>query len=293
MKNLQGDAELVWDCRCELSESPVIDDRTGRLYFIDIYGRKVLAYGTTDGAKQTWDMPSNVASLGLCQSGRVLVALDKRAVFLDPESGSIEDFSEGLDEPDFNKLNDGKVGPDGCFWVGSRNGSDPRQHTGVLYRLTPDGRFTAKADGYLTCNGLAWSPDGRTMFHSDSSQRIVDAWDFDAANGDISNRRRIVEQTEAEGHPDGAACDTEGNYWSACPRTGCLKQISPTGELLTRIALPIPFPTMPCFAGKHLYITSLRRNRSAEIISQHPTLGGLFRMDAPAEGAEVSRFADV
>ncbi len=293
MKEYACEAELVWDVRCELGESPVIDARTDRLYFIDIYGRKVLAYGTKDGSQKTWPMPAPVASMGLCQSGRLLVALDKYAVFLDPETGSIEPFSETLNEPDLNKLNDGKVGPDGCFWVGSRNGTNPRQHTGTLYRLTPDGRFTVKAEGYLTCNGLAWSPDGRMMFHSDSSQRIVDAWDFDAKNGTIANRRRIVEQTEAEGHPDGAACDADGNYWSACPRTGCLKQFSPQGELLTRIVLPaIPFPTMPCFAGKHVYITTLRRGRSDDIVRKFPTLGSLFRIPAPAKGAEVSRFAD-
>jgi sugar lactone lactonase YvrE len=49
---------------------------------------------------------------------------------------------------------------------------------------------------------------------------------------------------------------------------------------------------MPCFANGALYVTSLREGKSAEVLAEHPTLGGLFRAAAPAKGAPVGLFAD-
>ena len=85
--------------------------------------------------------------------------------------------------PPTNRLNDGKVGPDGAFWVGSMDENSPRQKIAALYRVTADGRITKEQDGYAVSNGLAWSPDGRIMYHSDSTAGIIEAWDFDPATG--------------------------------------------------------------------------------------------------------------
>src|SRR5262249_26013742 len=150
---------------------------------------------------------------------------------LELASGRIEELVPRLDEPEKNKFNDGKVGPDGCFWVGTSDGRPvlEREPIGSLYRITPDGKIERKSYGYCVSNGLAWSPDGRTMFHSDSTARYVDAWDFDPRSGGISNRRKIVTFSESEGKPDGAACDTEGCYWSAAVQAGRLIRFSPSG----------------------------------------------------------------
>jgi sugar lactone lactonase YvrE len=213
-------------------------------------------------------------------------------VLFDPASGALTDLTPKIDEPATNRLNDGKVGPDGAFWVGSMDENSPRQKIAGLYRVTSDGLITRQADGYAVSNGLAWSPDGRTMYHSDSTAGIIEVWDFDPTTGDRGNHRILATLTNDDGRPDGAATDMDGNYWSAGPSAGCLNCFSPAGKLLRKWAFPVPGPTMPCFAEGSLYVTSLREGKSAQVLTDHPALGGLFRAAAPAAGAPVGLFAD-
>lgn len=287
-----SDFELVWDARCGVAESPVWDASTRRLLFCDIGGKRINALSVDTGARATWDLPDVVGSFGLCQSGRLVVALRHRVVLFDPASGAVTDLTPPVAEPPTNRMNDGKVGPDGAFWVGSMDERSPRQPTGALYRVTADGRIEKKAEGYAVSNGLAWSPDGRVMYHSDSTSAIIEAWAFDPATGGMTNHRIIARLTNEDGRPDGAATDIAGNYWSAGPSAGCINCFSPSGKLLAKLAFPVPGPTMPCFAGNHMYVTSLREGKSPEVLAAHPTLGGLFRTAAPAVGAAVALFAD-
>ena len=283
---------LVWDSRCGVAESPVWDASTRRVLFCDIPGKQISALSVDDGSRTTWDFPEVVGSFGLCRSGRLVVALRHHVVLFDPRTREIAELSKPVNEPPTNRLNDGKVGPDGCFWVGSMDENSPRQRTGVLYRVTPDGRVERKSDGYAVSNGLAWSPDGRTMYHSDSTSAIIEAWDFDVRNGGLSNHRVLATLSNEEGRPDGAATDVDGNYWSAGPSAACVNCFSPSGSLLHKLAFPVPGPTMPCFAERSLYVTSLREGRTDAQLQQYPTLGGLFRADAPVVGAPVGVFAD-
>jgi sugar lactone lactonase YvrE len=284
--------ELVWDSRCGVAESPVWDAPRRRILFCDINGKKINALNVDTGARETWDLPEVVGSFGLCRSGRLVVALRHRVVLFDPATQAVIPLTGAVIEPTTNRMNDGKVGPDGAFWVGSMDENSPRQPLGALYRVTADGTIEKRSEGYAVSNGLAWSPDGRTMYHSDSTSAIIEAWDFDPATGATANHRVIAKLTNEDGRPDGAAMDANGNYWSAGPSAGCINCFSPTGQLLEKLPFPVPGPTMPCFADGYLYVTSLREGKSAEVLAAHPTLGGLFRCPAPARGAEVALFAD-
>ena len=149
--------------------------------------------------------------------------------------------------------------------------------------------------GYAGSNGLAWSADGRVMYHSDSTSAYIEAWDFDVATGGRSNHRVVARLTNEEGRPDGGAVDVEGNYWSAGPSAGlpmASERAMVAGALLRKVPFPVPGPTMPCFAGDMLYVTSLREGKSAAVLEAFPTLGGLFRTVAPVAGAPVGVFAD-
>jgi sugar lactone lactonase YvrE len=284
--------ELVWDSRCGVAESPVWDAANRKLLFCDIGGKKINALSVDTGTRETWDLPEVVGSFGLARSGRLVVALRHRVVLFDPATKAIADLTPAVVEPTTNRLNDGKVGPDGAFWVGSMDENSPRQPLGALYRVTADGKIEKKSEGYAVSNGLAWSPDGRVMYHSDSTSAMIEAWDFDPSTGDMTNHRVVAKLTNEDGRPDGAATDSEGNYWSAGPSAGCINCFSPAGKLLTKLPFPVPGPTMPCFAEDFMYVTSLREGKSAETLQQFPTLGGLFRIEAPATGAPVAIFAD-
>ena len=284
--------ELVWDSRCGVAESPVWDAANRRVLFCDINGKKINALSLDTGARETWDLPDVVGSFGLCRSGRLVVALRHRVVLFDPRAGTVTPLTAPVPEPATNRMNDGKVGPDGAFWVGSMDENSPRQPLGALYRVTADGTIEKKAAGYAVSNGLAWSPDGRVMYHSDSTSAIIEAWDFDPASGGMTNHRIITKLTNEDGRPDGAAMDAAGNYWSAGPSAGCVNCFAPDGTLLTKLPFPVPGPTMPCFAGDLMFVTSLREGKSLDVLEKFPALGGLFRCAAPAKGADVAVFQD-
>jgi len=285
-------AELVWDLKCGTGECPTWDAAHNRLLFCDIPAGTIYALSLASGERRSWTLPDVVGSFGLCASGRLIVALRRRVVFFDLETGAITDFTDSIDEPESNRLNDGKVGPDGSFWVGSMDEATPRQATGNLYRVTPDGRMVKKASGYKVSNGLAWSPDGRVMYHSCSTQGLVWTWDFrlgDHDAGEITNQRVFAQLSDQQGRPDGAAMDAQGYYWSAGVSGGHLNRFAPDGMLVATIAVPAAHPTMPCFTPDTLYFTSLRQpDAAADSLD-----GGLFRLHTHHAGAPIPVFADV
>ncbi len=285
--------ELIWDARCATGESCTWDAATASVLFTDIPAGRIHAYAPADGARQGWSLPDIVPSFGLCRSGRLVVALRDRVVLFDRISGAVTPLAGPIDQPGHVRLNDGKVGPDGCFWVGGMDENTDKQPLASLWRITPDGRAERKAEGYINSNGLAWSPDGRTMWHADTRPGYIETFDFDPATGALANRRRLATLSNEEGRPDGGATDAEGCYWSAGNSAACLNRFAPTGALLGKVALPVPGPTMPAFAGDWIYLTSLRDGRDAATLVRHPHMGGLFRLRAPLAGAPVGRFADI
>jgi sugar lactone lactonase YvrE len=279
----------------KLGESPVWDAAQQRLLWVDIVGGEILAADRDGNLIKRWAFNDKVPSFGLCQSGRWVVSLRKGVHLFDPESEKRTLLVEPAPEPETNRLNDGKVGPDGAFWVGTMDDRPDRHPLGALYRVTADGKAEKKVEGLTVPNGLAWSADARTLYHSDSRGRWIDAYDFEAATGAIRNMRRIVADiTEEQGRPDGGACDMEGAYWSAGVSAQCLHRYSATGELLETVQLPMPAPTMPCFGGtdmKTLYVTSSNDGLKGER-AQHPNVGRLAVLQVSVAGAPVAKFRD-
>jgi sugar lactone lactonase YvrE len=286
---------LATDLRAEVGESPVWDARRGVIWMVDITARAVIRFDPRDGSTRRITVPEVCGSLALCRSGTLLVAQRASVIRLDPETGAITPFASMPDEPTHNRLNDGKVGPDGCFWVGSMDDRPEKEATGILWRVRPDGVVERRRDGMVVSNGLAWSPDGTRIWHSDSRRAVLDIADFDAATGAIGEWRRVMTLDEATGRPDGAAMDAAGNYWSAGVSAGRINVISAEGRILRHMPFPVPAPTMPCFTGPDLrtvFVTSLSRGKDEATIAAHPTLGGLFRGDGLDQGAPVTDFAD-
>ncbi len=269
-------------------EGPTWDDRRGLVFFVDMAGAAVHAV-SLDGEKLlTFTPPEAPYSLGLCESGRLLVALPRRIVLLDPDTGTFAPFADVEAVPTHARLNDGKTGPDGAFWVGSMDLSPERTPIGRLFRVTADGVTERSEFAAITSNGLAWTADGRQMIHTDSRGQWIDRWDFDPASGSVSDRVRIAEPSEAIGRPDGGACDVEGTYWSAGVSSGRLNRWSLTGTHLEEHPTPAPAPSMPCFCGPDLttlVVTSL----TPEPHEGNPDSGMLMIAEAPVAGAPVGR----
>jgi sugar lactone lactonase YvrE len=279
--------------RCQLGESPIWDAAEKRLLWCDITKQEILSADANGGDLKRWHFPQKVGSFGLCESGRWIVALAKGVYLFDPTTSTSALLVDPGPEPETNRLNDGKVGPDGAFWVGSMDERPQKEPRGALYRVTADGRAEKKTEGFLVSNGLAWSGDDRTLFHSDSRGPWIAAHDFDPTTGAVSNARRIAILTEAEGRPDGGACDQEGCYWSAGVSAQCLNRFDAKGKLIETIAMPIPACTMPCFGGEDLrtlYVTSLSEGLPPE--RAHPDAGRLVVLKVSVRGVPVGKFRD-
>jgi len=274
-------------------EGPTWDERRGLVFFVDMAGAAVHAV-SLDGKLLTFPtVGDRPYSLGLCESGRVIVALTRKIVILDPDTGTYAPFAD-LDDalPAEVRLNDGKTGPDGAFWVGSMHDSPERKPLGRMFRVTSDGAKEVEDFVAITSNGLAWTADGRTMVHTDSRGQWIDLLDFDPATGTASARRRIADPTMEIGRPDGGACDAEGVYWSAGVSSGKVNRWSLTGELLESHPTPAPAPSMPCFCGPDLtslLVTSLTPDEH----EGNPTSGMLMIGEASVAGAPVGRIKNL
>ena len=285
--------QCVLDARDELGESIVWCAEERALYRVDILAPAIHRLEPATGAVRSWPMPAAIGSLGLREVGGAVVALKNGFHLFDFESASLRFIVDPEpDKPD-NRLNDGKVGPDGRFWAGSMDDRADKEAVGALYRLDADGTCHKMVDGLVVSNGLAWSPDGGTLYHSDTRLCFIHAYDYDRASGSLGDRRLIAQMTDAVGRPDGAAVDVEGCYWSCGISAGRINRFRPDGELDGWIEMPVPAPTMCCFAGpdlKTLYVTTKRIGLSAEVLAAYPQSGGVFSVDVGIEGVPVSRF---
>jgi sugar lactone lactonase YvrE len=265
------------------------------LFFIDIKAPAIHSIRLDGTEHRTWTMPRVVGSIGLGASGRLVVALERTIAVFDPESESLDVVAEIAGEPTWHRLNDGKVGPDGAFWVGSMDDRPQKEPRGSLYRVDGGGRVTRVLEHVcLVSNGLAWSADGRTMFHSDSRGPWIDRYDFEPSSGHLANRVRIATLDEAGGRPDGGACDGEGFYWSSGVSAGRLNRFTRDGEIVSSHPVPVPSPTMPCFCGddlRTLVVTSLKPD-NPDVLASAPQSGSLFIASSPVPGARVERWAD-
>jgi sugar lactone lactonase YvrE len=281
--------------RCDIGESPVWDERTGLLWWVDITPGTIHCIDPATGARQRWEFGEPVGSLGLCRSGRLVVALRSTVILFDPRDGSRQLLASVTHRKPEMRLNDGKVGPDGAFWVGSMDASGAADPAGTLYRVAPDGGVTVITENFRISNGLAWDGAGTRMYHSDSRGIWVDIYDFDPATGAATNRRRWLELDELTGRPDGGACDIDGNYWSGGASASRLNCFSPDGQLLRWVDLPNFRPTMPCFGGADLgtlYVPSLSAGVSAENLEKWPLCGAMVSVPSDTRGVPVGRFAD-
>ncbi|MFC0385476.1 SMP-30/gluconolactonase/LRE family protein [Muricoccus vinaceus] len=271
-------------------ESPVWDESLGRLWWVDIPAPALHRTDPATGETETWTVPEPVGCLGLCRSGTLLLGLRSGIQRFDPKDGLL--YRLAAPEPDRpeNRLNDGKVSPEGRFLVGSMNDTEEKSPTGALWRLDPGQRTCARLAGDITIsNGLAWSPDGRTLWHSDTEAGVIWNWDYDPADGTVCNRREVCRPDAATGLPDGGAVDAEGGYWSAGVSAGRLNRWLPDGTLDRFVELPVRAPTMPCFGGpglRTLFVTSLRNK------DHGPHDGRLIALDVGIAGTPVGHFAD-
>ena len=227
-----------------------------------------------------------MGSMGLCESGVLVLALRSTVALFDAAKDTLDVIASVVHAKPNMRFNDGKVGPDGAFWVGSMDGSGDADPGGALYRIAPDGNTSFIASRLRASNGLAWDATGTRMYHSDSQGPWIDVLDFDPRTGAAVNRRRWINLDEAKGRPDGGACDSKGDYWSAGISASRINRFSAGGELLDWVEVPNLMPTMPCFGGvdfRTVFVTSLSGAADVQTLTDFPHCGKIvsFLSDVP------------
>ncbi len=234
-----------------------------------------------------FDLGEKVGSVAPREGGGFVAALEHRVVATDGQ-GRITAELAALDLPAHHRLNDGAVDPYGRFVFGGMN-----EHRDVadaaLYRLAGNGLEVLRTDLTLS-NGIDWSPDGRTIYFTDSVAKRVFAADY-TEHGPLTNERIFAEWT-GPGMPDGLAVDAEGRVWSAIWDGACLVRYAPNGDVAARLDLPVPRPTSLAFGGPRLdtlYVTSARVGLDAPTLTRFPCSGAVLVLHPGVTGLITRR----
>jgi D-xylonolactonase len=281
----------IADVRANVGEGPVWVDREQSLYWVDNKGNRIFRMGD-DGAVSSFDTPFQVCCIAPRASGGFIGGTDRGFALIDPARDQIDVIENPEEDIPGNRFNDGKTDPQGCFWSGTMDNAE-KEATGSLYRLDAELRWAKMDSGYRVTNGPAFDPARGRMYHTDSAPGTIYAFDL-SESGELSDRRAFVQFAEADGHPDGMTVDSDGNLWVCFWDGWCLRRISPEGEVLDRIPMPVQRPTSCAFGGPdldRLYVTSARLGVDADSLAMQPCAGGLFLVEAGARGISQPLFA--
>lgn len=290
---LMSKVEVVHKGGDNLGECPVWNQREQSLYWVDCTGSRISAI-TSGGAVRTWMLPELPGSFAFRENGGLMMAFRKGLAFVNldapiPEVNWLADT--GIDHG-MVRFNDGACDRHGRFWAGTfhRKMTD---RIGGLYRVDADTSVRQMDTGIMSSNGIAWSPDNRTMYYTDSRPGVVYAYDFDLDEGSVRNRRVFLDYSTVNYGPDGCAIDSMGCLWVAEVRGSRVTRYRPDGKPDSSFDLPVTRPSSVAFGGPDLstlYITTLVYGMGEEERAGQPLAGSLLALNPGVTGLPQPRF---
>jgi len=281
-----------------LGESPLWLGDEQLLLWLDIPGRQLNEWRPADGRHRHWALPTEAGCIVPLPGGPLLLAMRDGLWRFDRASGQRQSLAAAPYDTAKQRFNDGRADPQGRVWVGTIH--EPRDAAAAsLYRFA-NGRLDRMAGQVTVSNGLAFSPDGRTLYWSDTKAHVVYALDFDGSDGSLSRQREFIrfeprtatsDLSHYGGRPDGAAVDSDGAYWVALFEGQRLLRLAPDGRVLRELTLPVRCPTMPCFGGsdlRTLFVTTSRENRPADERAAQPLAGCVLMLRVVVPGLPVN-----
>lgn len=290
--------ETISDGPMLLGECPLWHPLEARLYWIDITARNVHCFDPVTRLRQQWLLPSEPGCIAWREGGGLIVAMRSGVALLNTVDGSLRLLLPAPYDTEKFRFNDGRCDAAGRLWVGTL--VDARDSaSGRLYCID-HGRIREFAHPVTVSNGVAFSLDGKTLYHADTSAHRIMAYEFDLTSG-LPGTGRIFKifsdfrDSHYGGRPDGATIDSEGAYWAAMYEGGSLLRLAQDGSLLEKITLPITCPTMLAFGGadlKTLFITSVRQKRTEEEIRRLPLSGYVLAARVSVAGRAEHGYLD-
>ncbi len=290
-----GKANLLNDAKATLGEGPVWDWRKQQLFWVDIEGGKLHSHNSSSGENQQWALDEMIGAAVPTISGKMLLALESGLATFDLEKEKLT-WHYVLENNDSSmRFNDGKVSPNGDFWIGSMH-KQFIQKTGNLYCVAPNFETSIKIQKTTISNGMAWTSDNKKFYFIDSPTHQIRSYDFNVATSQLSNDEIGFKIPEDFGSPDGMCIDSENMLWVAHWGGSCIRRWNPkTGQVLKQIDVPAPHVTSCCFGGedlKTLYITTARSGLNDEQLKKFPLSGGLFIYHPDVVGKQITYFKD-
>ena len=291
-------AELILDARNATGESPVWSTTEQALYWVDIPAKRLHRWALGDASSQSWTAPQMLACIARGRDGSWIAGMEDGLFRLTPHNdGSLgTSLLAGVShaQPGM-RFNDGRCDRQGRFWAGTMlMDMSAGAQVGAMYRYSAGQAepLNAQLDGFIVPNGLAFSPDGQTLYISDSHPDVQKIWacDYDTDTGTPHNRRLFVDMSEHPGRPDGAAVDADGCYWICGNDAGLIHRFTPEGKLDRSLTVPVKKPAMCAFGGADLdtlFVTSIR---PAGDISDQPLAGGVFALRPGVKGLPEPMF---
>ena len=285
-------AQCVWNAHAKLGEGPVWSVKEQALYWVDILNRRLHRLDRHLD-QHTWQFDEEISSAAERAEGPgLIVTLRHGFAFFDPATAKMERLAQPEQHLPGNRFNDGKCDRLGRFWAGTID-FDCKEPTGSLYCLSPDLSYRKVDSGYVVTNGPAWSADQKTMYHNDSANGRVYAFDVDLKSGTLSNKRLFLQFGTEEGSPDGMTTDAEGGLWIAHWGAGKVTRRDPEGKVLQTVQLPYSQVTSCTFGGpelKTLYVTTANVGLTQQQLEHAPLAGGLFAIDMDIAGMPANAF---
>lgn len=268
--------------RTIVAESPIWDDATNTLFFVDILGKCVfkMDYETKNITKT--DVGQQIGCIALCENGDLLLAMED-GIYRMNKNGKMHLAHQPI-KIKGRRFNDGKTGPDGCFYVGTADFDSK----GAFYRLK-DGILEELFDGCTCSNGLDWSIDNKYMYYCDTPLQKIEIFDFDKKTNSLHNRRTFAEIPLSLGKPDGFSMDENDHIWLALWDGNSLVEINPAGVIETKISMPALKVSSCCFAGndlKDIIITTSSKDDAEE----YPLSGYVFAKKTKTKGKLSYRY---
>ena len=274
---------------CTLGEGPLWHPERGTLFWFDIpHGQ--LFEAAADGtmlATRAFSEPASAA--GWIDRDTLLVATASGLTRLDLETDERTVVTEMEADDPVTRSNDGRVGPDGAFWIGTMGRAlEPR--AGSYYRYAK-GRLHTLFEEVSVPNATCFSPDGAWAYLADTRRQLIWRWRLESG-APVGEREVHIDLKGTDANPDGAVCDAEGCLWNAHWGTGRLVRYDPAGREMDRIALPVSQPTCPAFGGpdlRTLFVTSAAEGLGGAKNPAEPLAGRTLAFPAPVTGLPENR----
>jgi L-arabinonolactonase len=254
---LTANTKLASPTRAVFGESAVWSEADGGVWWVDMHGHSI-TLTQPDGNSRFWKTPGPelpwARAVVLREDGGLIAALSDKLYGFDVASGVFTDLQIDIELPAGHLFNDAVVDSAGRLIIGTMLPGRGNDGKAAYYQVGANREVELLFDGFNTTNGLAFSPDGKTLYFSDSFVEVRKVWaaDYDVATGKAGAPKLFIDFANLPGKPDGATVDSYGGYWLAAMASAYVHRFTPDGRLDLSIELPVDTPTRPAFGGKDL-----------------------------------------